>query len=260
MLHIERIPVHNALRNYNYLIVNTQTNDAIALDPTDALRCKNVAEQQGWTIRQIVNTHEHLDHICGNDELMQFYACSLSAPVSAKDRIAHVERWLAHDDVIKLGTINIRVLNTPGHTFSHICLLIEGKTPILMSGDTLFNAGVGHCHSGDAKILYQSIRDFIVPLPDHTLIYPGHDYIENNLAFALSREADNTTIPPLLVEVKQQSPETRTVTTLALEKNINPFLRLNSQSIRNKLRETFPDMEDTDQDVFVHLRKLRDSW
>ncbi len=260
MLHIERIAVLNTLRNYNYLIVNTLSREAIALDPTDAPRCKNVAEQNGWTITQIINTHEHLDHICGNDELMQFYACSLSAPASAKDRIAHVGRWLAHDDLIELGAINIRVLNTPGHTFSHICLLIEGETPILMSGDTLFNAGVGHCHSGNPEILYQSIRDFIVPLPDNTQIYPGHDYIENNLAFALSREADNAFISELLAEVKQQSPETRSITTLALEKRVNPFLRLNSASIRQKLRENFPDMGESDQDVFVHLRKLRDQW
>ena len=260
MLHIERIPILNALKNYNYLIVNTDTREAIVLDPTDAQRCREVAEKNGWRIAQIVNTHEHMDHICGNDELIKHYGCTLNAPATAKNSIAHVNRWLAHGDTVPLGSLTLHVLNTPGHTFSHICLLIEGETPVLLSGDTLLNAGVGHCYNGDAGVLFTSMQQFILPLPDHTLVYPGHDYIENNLAFAQSREPDNTFIAELLAQVKQQTPDTRTVTTLAIEKMMNPFLRLNSTSIRTKLLETFPEMGRSDQDVFVHLRKLRDQW
>ncbi len=260
MLHIERITIPNPFKNYNHLLVCTETKEAMMVDPTDASRCMAVAEENGWRITQLVNTHEHGDHICGNSDIVKAHHCPLSAPASAKKTIPQVDRWLEHGDIVKVGNIELQVLDTPGHTMSHICLYYKGKNPALICGDTLFNAGVGNCYSGDPEILYESIKVLLFPLPDDTRIYPGHDYIETNLGFAAKREPDNTYITELLDEVSQQNPDTRLVTSMELERKMNPFFRLKSPSIRKTLLTEFPGMGDSDKEVFIHLRKLRDSW
>jgi hydroxyacylglutathione hydrolase len=99
-------------------------------------------------------------------------------------------------------------------------------------------------------------------LPGHTQVYPGHDYIENNLKFTLARESDNTAAQALLPKVAGHDPATSVVTTLAEEKQYNTFLRLGSASLIAKLREDFPDLpEQPDaKTVFVKLRELRNKW
>src|SRR5690606_17837680 len=97
-------------------------------------------------------------------------------------------------------------------------------------------------------------------LPDETLVYPGHDYISNNLEFTLSREPGNAYAHSLLDEVNKQNPDNRKVTTMAEEKKMNAFLRLNSEEIIKKLKEEFSEQQEDPESVFVSLRALRDKW
>jgi hydroxyacylglutathione hydrolase len=89
---------------------------------------------------------------------------------------------LSAGDIIKVGkTAELEALDTPGHTMCHICLRSHTEQPALFSGDTMFNAGVGNCHNGgDPATLYQTFAQQLHGLPDNTLVYPGHDYLENN--------------------------------------------------------------------------------
>ena len=99
--------------------------------------------------------------------------------------------------------------------------------------------------------------------PTTTLIYPGHDYIANNLGFTLDREPDNTKAAALLDDVKRQhDPERPLVTSLGLEKQINTFFRLTSKTVIRRLREAFADLPEnpSQKDVFLKLRELRNSW
>ncbi|MGH9578520.1 MAG: hydroxyacylglutathione hydrolase C-terminal domain-containing protein, partial [Terriglobales bacterium] len=126
-----------------------------------------------------------------------------------------------------------------------------------------FNAGAGNCHNGGHPAeLYRTFSAQLAGLPDATLVYPGHDYIDNNLRFTLSREPDNRRAAKLLEVVRGQDPNAPLVSTLALEKEINTFYRLHSPSVIARLREAFPDLPD-DPDpktVFVKLRELRNRW
>ena len=99
-------------------------------------------------------------------------------------------------------------------------------------------------------------------LPDDTLIYPGHDYIANNLQFTLDREPDNEKAKQLLDTADRQDPDDAMVTTLALEKEVNTFFRLHSPTVIRRLQESFSDMpENPDpKTVFLKLRELRNSW
>ena len=146
---------------------------------------------------------------------------------------------------------------------SHVCLRSRGDRPALFCGDTLFNAGAGNCHNGGhPEALYGTFADQLAKLPDDTLVYPGHDYIANNLQFTLDREPDNARAGELLDAVSDQDPNHPLVSTLALEKEINTFFRLHSPSVIRRLREAFPDLPDNPDPmiVFLKLRELRNSW
>ncbi|HEX7271707.1 MAG TPA: hydroxyacylglutathione hydrolase C-terminal domain-containing protein, partial [Casimicrobiaceae bacterium] len=153
--------------------------------------------------------------------------------------------------------------DTPGHTMSHVCLLSRGDERALFCGDTLFNAGAGNCHNGGhPEELYKTFSEQLAKLPASTLIYPDHDYIENNLRFTLSREPDNRRARELLGRLADQDPGNAYVTTLDVEREINTFFRLASPTVIAKLREAFPDLpEKPDQrTVFLKLRELRNAW
>jgi hydroxyacylglutathione hydrolase len=171
---------------------------------------------------------------------------------------------LSAGDVIKVGrTVELEALDTPGHTMSHVCVRSHSDPPALFSGDTLFNAGAGNCHNGGhPEELYKTFSEQLAKLADETRIYPGHDYIENNLRFTLSREPDNRRARELLEQLKGQDPSRAYVSTLAVEREINTFFRLTSSSVIAKLREAFPDLPETPdpRTVFLKLRELRNKW
>ncbi|MGE0483981.1 MAG: hydroxyacylglutathione hydrolase [Gammaproteobacteria bacterium] len=263
-MHVEQIWTANAYRNFNYLIVCEETGEALAIDPLDHEKCLRIARQRGWTITQVLNTHEHFDHTGGNAAVIAATGAKLLAHANARDSIEGIDRGLSAGDVIKVGrSVELEALDTPGHTMAHVCLLSHTDTPGLFCGDTLFNAGAGNCHHGGHPAeLYDTFAGQLARLPDRTLVYPGHDYIANNLAFTLDREPGNARAASLLAEVEHQDPNAPLVSNLALEKEINTFFRLHSPGVIARLREAFPDLpEQPDpKTVFLKLRELRNQW
>ncbi len=261
---VEQIWTDNPLRNFNYVVACPETGEALAIDPLDFRRCLTVAEERGWNITQVLNTHEHHDHIGGNKGLIKATGAKLIAHENARDRIPNVDRGVGAGDTIKVGsTVELECLDTPGHTMSHICLLSHTDPPALFSGDTLFNAGAGNCHNGGhPEELYETFDRQLNKLDDDTLVYPGHDYLVNNLEFTLDREPDNEAARTMLARYGDQDPANAHVTTLGEERDINTFFRLESRTVRNKLREAFPDLGDDpdDRTVFLKLRELRNRW
>jgi hydroxyacylglutathione hydrolase len=261
---VKQIWTANAYRNFNYLIACAETGEALAVDPLDHEKCLREAKQQGWQITQILNTHEHRDHTGGNEALVQATGAKILAHRNAKDKIPGMARGLAAGDVVKVGrTVELEALDTPGHTMAHVCLLSHTDQPALFCGDTLFNAGAGNCHNGGhPEELYGTFSQQLARLPMDTEVYPGHDYIENNLRFTLDREPDNDQAKALLARLSGQDPSQAYVTTLDLEREINTFFRLGSRSVIAKLRETFPDLPEDPEPrmVFLRLRELRNKW
>ncbi|MSO70343.1 MAG: hydroxyacylglutathione hydrolase [Alphaproteobacteria bacterium] len=261
---VEQIWTANDYRNFNYLIACPDTGEALAIDPLDHEKCLARAKERGFTITQILNTHEHHDHIGGNEAMVAATKARILAHYKAGGRIPHVDRGLKAGDVIKVGKrVALEALDTPGHTMSHVCLLARTDQPALFCGDTLFNAGAGNCHGGGhPESLYATFAKQLSRLSDNTRIFPGHDYIANNLGFTLDREPDNARAKELIASAKSQDPDHPLVTTMALEKEINTFFRLHSPSVHKRLREAFPNLPDEldDQTVFIKLRELRNRW
>jgi hydroxyacylglutathione hydrolase len=261
---VEQIWTGNAYRNFNYLIVCPETGDALAVDPLDHKKCLARAADKGWTITQILNTHEHGDHTGGNGAVQDATGAKILAHSNAKNAIPNMAVGLGAGDVVKIGrSVELECLDTPGHTMSHVCLVSRTDQPALFCGDTLFNAGAGNCHNGGhPNELYHTFATQLSQLPDETLIYPGHDYFSNNLEFTLDREPDNAKASALLKDVETQDTDAAMVSTLALEKEVNTFFRLHSPSVHKRLREAFTDLPDVldEKTVFLKLRELRNSW
>ena len=261
---VERVWTGNAYRNFNYLIACPDTGEALAIDPLDHQKCLAAAKAKGWQITQVLNTHEHHDHTGGNEAMVAATGAKLLAHHRAAGRIAGVDRGLQAGDVVKVGKrVELECLDTPGHTMCHICLRSHGDQPTLFSGDTLFNAGAGNCHNGgDPNAMYSTFATQLSRLPPTTRLYPGHDYIENNLKFTLAREPDNSAAQALLQKVAGGDAATSPVLTLADEYQVNTFFRLSSPTVIAKLRENFPDLPDEPdaKTVFIKLRELRNSW
>lgn len=259
---ITRIYMDNMLRNYCHLIACEETGEAIIVDPLDADKCLTQASRLKLTITKIINTHEHFDHIEGNPGIVSATGAKVYAHANAINSIPNVDVGLRACDIVGVGnTVRLRVLDTPGHTLAHVCLASEIGEAALFCGDTLFNASAGNClYSGNVHEMYKTFVEQLACLPDNTAIYPGHDYIVNNLNFSLSVEPGNHFAKALLAKVSEQTPEQRLVTTLAIEKQMNPFFRLDNQEIIGLLKHRFAIQEEDPESVFVSLRSIRDEW
>jgi hydroxyacylglutathione hydrolase len=264
---VKQIAVNNNLRNYMYLIACAETLEAVAIDPLDHQVCLGTANELGWNIRGVINTHEHHDHIGGNEPVVAATGATLYAHHKAVDKIDNVDVGLKAGDVVHVGaSVGLLAMDTPGHTFCHTCLYFQGdksQAPALFSGDTLFNAGVGNCHNGGKpETMYQTFVEQLFVLPDATRIYPGHDYIVNNLQFTLNREPDNAAAASLLEAMNQWPDGNHFISNIAMERAVNTFFRLDSETIVRVLKAQFSELSDepSEEEVFLKLRELRNKW
>lgn len=190
MLIVRRIPVGSLGANC-YIVGVENSKDALVIDPGgNAKKIAAFAAENGLNIKLIVNTHGHIDHIAGNDELRDITGAplaihsldaemlsdstlNLSALMGAAREFRSADRLLSDGDDIELGSIGFKVLHTPGHTKGGICIAGEG---VVFTGDTLFNGSVGRSDfpGGDHKTLIESINSKLMALADNTVIYPGH--------------------------------------------------------------------------------------
>jgi hydroxyacylglutathione hydrolase len=261
---IERVWAANSGRNFHYLIACPETHEALAVDPLNAAACLARARQLGWIIRQVFNTHEHADHTGGNAEMVAATGAPVLAHAAAAQRIGGVTHALKDGDLVRIGrTVELRCLDTPGHTRAHLCLYGDADAPALFSGDTLFNAGAGNCiHGGDPQLLYDTFAGCLARLPAATRLFPGHEYLQRNLDFTLDREPSNGAARAMRQRCAALAPEAMPVTTLAEERQFNVFFRLDNPEVIAGLRRVHPDWQSdpAPREAFLALRELRNRW
>ena len=265
MVNVHQIFAQNELRNIMY-VIEYNNNKAICIDPTRADMLLKFLKEKNLQVTHVINTHEHFDHTAGNSDIVENFSCEVLAHERAKERIPKLSRTLKRDDILNLDENSyLKVIDIPGHTYAHIGLLLfeKAKCTAVFTGDTLFNAGVGNCHSGDVNTLFNTINDIFTKLEDDVSVYPGHDYYENNIAFTKQYEPSNKSADTILKEYRKMLEEGKIrVADMGDERKINTFLRLNSNSLKENLMLEFSDETSkwTPKEVFVKLRELRDSW
>lgn len=257
-MQVIRTYVPNSLQNYNHLIVCEHSHKAAAVDPFDADHLVRLARDKGVTLAAIWVTHEHGDHTRHVEELKRLTQAPVYAPLTCQG-LVEADVWLDDGDRVELGRESAQFWLTPGHTPGHGVFYVEQSDPVLICGDTLFNAGVGNTRSGRTDVLFDSIERINQRTHPDACIYPGHDYLPNNIAFTLSLLPDLEPAQRLKRESDAQTPDTRTVTTMRQERDVNLFLKLDDAALIDALREKGFDTA-TPLDRFTALRRLRDQW
>ena len=186
--------VEPPIDNNNYLIVDEKTKEAALIDCSSIDdRIDEEIEKQGASLKYILLTHGHFDHIAGirpnrfkNNPQIVMHKADLDWLNNANQylpmfgmpeiTIPKVDIFVEDGDTIQLGSLEIKVLHTPGHTQGGVCYLVDGN---LFSGDTIFREAVGRCdlEGGNFNQIVESIEDKIFTLPPETVIYPGHGNI-----------------------------------------------------------------------------------
>lgn len=230
-IEIHRLPAFHD--NYLWLVANTQTGEALAIDPGDAAVVSLSLKSLGLHLHAILITHHHPDHIGGLAELKKAFNPRVYGPNTA--RIPLIETTLVEGDELKLLGISFKVLETPGHTLDHIVYYadIASKGPVLFCGDTLFAAGCGRLFEGTAEQMLVSLEK-LCKLPKETQIYCAHEYTLANLKFAVAVEPGNLQTTARLQEVESmRSQGLATIpTNLGVELMTNPFLRISESEVR----------------------------
>ncbi|KPP67335.1 hypothetical protein Z043_114087 [Scleropages formosus] len=236
---IKIIPVPVLTDNYSYLVVDTELRVAVAVDPADPQAVQACLEKEGATLEAILCTHKHWDHSGGNKVLKRRHSpCRVYG--NAADNIPGLTHPLSDRDRIEVGRMRFRAFFTPGHTVGHMIYLLDGRAlggPCsLFSGDLVFLSGCGRMFEGSASTMLSSL-DTVVSLSDSTLLWPGHEYAEDNLMFAGEVEPGNSARERKFEWVQQQRGQKlcTSPSTIGEEKEYNPFLRSHATELHRAL-------------------------
>ena len=240
--------------NYIYLYRYGQDN-AFVVDPGDAETVFNALEKYKLNLTHALTTHHHFDHVGGIKELKKKTGCEVFG--SDKNKISIIDCAVQDKGVITICGIHILVIATPGHTKGSVCYYVQPSkncSGVLFTGDTLFIGGCGRPIECDTSIMWDSLQ-IIAALPDDTLVYPGHDYTEENYEFALTIETNNTLVKKALQTIKkwQKLSKPTVPSNIGHERVTNIFLCADQPEIKSALNMS----NSTDSEVFAELRRRK---
>lgn len=239
--------------NYGVLVHDRSTNITFSVDAPDAAAVLAALEAKGWPLSFILTTHHHNDHTGGNLELKSRTGCRILGPKAEAARIPGIDQTVVDGEKLAIGSFDIRVIETPGHTLGHVSYWIP-EAGIAFTGDTLFAMGCGRVFEGNAEMMWHSLKK-LAALPPETMIYCGHEYTLANARFGLAIEPDNAKLRARLGEAEKLIAEGKPTipTRLADELETNVFLRPHVLGIRARLgMGAFSDWR-----VFAEIRERK---
>ncbi|MCK1476559.1 hydroxyacylglutathione hydrolase [Bradyrhizobium sp. LM6.10] len=221
--------------NFGYLIHDVETKATASIDAPEAGPILKALEREGWQLTDILITHHHGDHVGGVAELKQKYNCRVVAPHDKTTKIADVDLRVANAEIVKVGSLLGRVLETPGHTLDHISYVFDTEKA-LFAADTLFSIGCGRVFEGTYPMMWDSLLK-LRALPDDFNLYCGHEYTASNVKFALAVDPDNAALQARAAEVAKLRAENKPTipSLLGDEKRANVFLRADEPSVAARL-------------------------
>lgn len=183
MLNIKTVPAGIYEANC-YILVDEDTKDCVIIDAGgDADKIETAVESMIGKPKYVILTHGHFDHVGGVEEIcskynIPFYISRADEEYMEKDSsvfgtLPKASVYIKEGDTIKLGSYEIKVIETPGHTKGGLCFFVDNK---VFTGDTLFQGSVGRTDfpGGDMNEIISSIKNKLLPLGDDVEVYPGH--------------------------------------------------------------------------------------
>ena len=221
--------------NFGYLVHDSASGATASIDAPEAGPIIKALEAEGWKLTDILITHHHGDHVGGVAELKERYGCRVIAPHDKSSKIANVDLRVANGDVVKVGSLLARVLETPGHTLDHISYVFDNDKA-LFAADTLFSIGCGRVFEGTYPMMWDSLLK-LRALPDDFRLYCGHEYTASNVRFALSIDPDNPALKARAEEVARLRADNKPTIPVLLgeEKKANVFLRADDLAVSARL-------------------------
>jgi hydroxyacylglutathione hydrolase len=220
----------------NYIWMLHNGTDAVVVDPGEAAPVIKTLHEKGLTLAAILVTHHHADHIGGIDELKS----SLHLPADfivygpAGEHIPQTTHELTEGDHIEVLGLQFEIIDVPGHTAGHIAYAQRGEphAPLLFCGDTLFSAGCGRLFEGTPAQMFDSLSK-LSALPADSRVCCTHEYTLSNLRFAAAVEPGNVTRAAYheRCNALRAAGHITLPSSLALELQINPFLRCQQEEV-----------------------------
>lgn len=251
-------PVRAFADNYIWLIHSPlDARQVVAVDPGDAAPVKRALADGGLKLSGILITHHHADHVGGVSELLHTHAVKSYGP--ATETVPGEPTRLREGDRATFESLGLSfaVLDVPGHTAGHIAYVGHGA---VFCGDTLFSAGCGRLFEGTAEQMAASLAKFAA-LPEDTQVYCAHEYTISNLKFGLAVEPDNQDCIAYLDECrgKRARNEATVPSSIRRERNVNPFLRCNRQTVK-QAAEDRAGRRLNPVEVFAVIRQWKDGF
>jgi hydroxyacylglutathione hydrolase len=219
--------------NYGALVHDSATEATACVDVPDAGPTLAALAEQGWNLTDILITHHHADHIQGVPDLKaKFPNAKIWGPAKDAARIPFLDHKVKEGDTVRVGALEARVIETPGHTLGHIAYHFE-QDQVAFCGDTLFSLGCGRVFETPLAVMWNSLAK-LAALPGETQIYCGHEYTEANGRFAITIEPGNPVLKARIEDVARlRAGRAPTLpTTIAAELAANPFLRVEEPAIQ----------------------------
>ena len=228
----------------NYIWMLHDSREAVVVDPGDAAPVLQALHDKGLSLRGILVTHHHGDHVGGVNTLRAATGAAVYGP-AGETMPQPLTRLRQGDNITVLG-LRFVVLDVPGHTAGHIayyCADMDGA-PLLFCGDTLFSGGCGRLFEGTPGQM-QSSLDQLAALPDATRVCCAHEYTLSNLKFALAVEPGNQVLLDYLghCNALRQNGQPTLPSRIAIERAINPFLRTREATVAQAARSFDPQLD-----------------
>lgn len=257
------VPVEQLADNYAYLVVDEASGVAGVVDVAEAGPVLDAVTREQVRLIAILSTHHHFDHVGGNEDLLAALPAG-SVEVYGfredQDRIPGITRGLADGEEFMLGTMRGRAIFIPAHTRGHLAYHFAADG-VVFTGDTLFAGGCGRLFEGDAAQMMASLSR-LAALPGDTRVYCGHEYTTRNLEFAAMLEPSNAALARRRREVAdlRAAGKPSVPTTIAIEKETNPFLRWTSPELAASVRARESAVAADPASIFAATRRLKDNY
>ncbi|WP_253547750.1 hydroxyacylglutathione hydrolase [Herbaspirillum rubrisubalbicans] len=252
----------------NYLWIIHDGRHAAVVDPGDAVPVLAALQAEGLTLAAILLTHHHADHVGGVVELARqavsdaFPVIPVYGPAREQSRIKGMTIPLHGNEDIDIPALGLRlqVIEVPGHTLGHIAYY-AAEQGLLFCGDTLFAGGCGRLFEGTPAQMVDSLTR-LASLPGDTQVYCAHEYTLSNLKFAAEVEPGNAELAARILRerARREKGEATVPTTIALERQTNPFLRAGETQIQQSLQKAGRLTQLDEVSSFAALREWKNTY